>query len=149
MNKPPTQYHCPLRVAVVGYYLFTISALTLVWAVVLRFFPIRGHHQLGLPATIAELVYALLAAMCAFYIFKGANWSRILFFILAAINIVRRVQVGGHFWLIFTGGILGLLVVLLLTPCAHRYFTGRDPFLRRPKDSTLPGTRPREGRYEY
>ena len=144
-----TQYPCPFRVAIAGYFLFTLSTLMLAWVLVLRFFPVRGRMPLRFPVALSELAYAAVAAICAFYIFKGANWSRFLFIGLAVIHIARRVMVGGHGWLMLMGAVLAYLTVMLLTPCAHRYFTGRDPFRTRPKPAPLPPRRPHEGKYEY
>jgi hypothetical protein len=119
-------------------------------AIMLGFFPRNGHLPLPPHFIILDLTHAVVLSICACFMLQGANWARIAFYIIAALNVIDSIEFGLGFEMATAIAKLVIAGLILATRRSNRFFAGKDPNFKKWKPADIPvAPRQREGRYDY
>jgi hypothetical protein len=143
------RYPRPDTVKMISYALLAEAVLGIFYLVYLL--AMRPALAANVTILACTAVGSVLTAICGWYLLRGANWARILFF-AGHIPIVMVLLCAMYGVLALVGLIIPLLVSLYLIGLpANRFFTHRDTLSRNPKVQRAHkgGNREREGRYDY
>jgi hypothetical protein len=154
-RKHRLRHDPPPRVYIICYLIFCAAALELTRATVQGYFPRDGVPPIKPLLFVIIFVHSFLAGFCAYFMLQGANWARILFYVVSVINVLDVLGLGISPDIAIPGAELFVAGAILATSRANRFFAGKnpdapfgDPYRRR-KSDLLPPPRPREGRYDY
>jgi hypothetical protein len=156
--SPVNRYDPPTRVSIVCYLLFSIAGVEAIRVVLLAFFPRPAFEALHMPYLLAgfDLAYAVALSVSAWFMLKGANWARIMFYVLCAVRITELFvsNIAAGFAIRLGVAIFKTVVFggVLMTRRANEFFAGRDPLRGKPPPTSKRPTgipRGQEGKYDY
>ena len=155
----PTRFDAPVRVTVVCYLLLSLAGIEMVQLVLVMFYPKPDIGALPLPAYLVAIGWTqtILLAVCAWFLLKGYNRARIMYFVLCAIRMtVLFVFPARPDFNVELEIAIALIIALggtLLTRPANSYFAGTNPLRGKPPpNSKVPdeaNSRRNEGKYNY
>jgi hypothetical protein len=132
----------PVYVTIIGWVLIVIGVLSLLSTPAVLYLD-SAHawldvNLLPLPVQIAlNLASALVSLVAGYYILNGRNWARLLFVgwsvAETALSLFTSPESASSSIFLLWVGILVLIVVLLFTPAANRFF-GSGPATEAAED---------------
>jgi len=155
----PTRFDAPVRVTVICYLLLSLVGVEVVQLILVMFYP---KPDLGAPPLPGYLVaigwtQTILLAVSAWFMLKGHNWARIMFFVLCAIRLTVLFVAPAQpdFTVELQIAVVMTLVLggFLVTRPSNSYFRGMNPLRGKPPpNSKVPdeaNSRRNEGKYNY